>query len=427
MGQQGMKKIGVAIVLVLLLSGYSKTTPVPPTQEPTVAMTPVTVPSPTATALPTSLPPSPSPTPATPAASCPPRRELPFPARPTTVTEAPAVLAAYLSAGGDPAQLVPLLHEWEMLPPQSMNPVEADLTGDGVPELALSIIDPAAQTYPPEGTLLVYTCQAGNMDLLQAYTPGQGLGIYPVGAEDFTGDGIPELAYATELCGAHTCFRAFYLWTWRATAFAERVAPGTLSLPYPTFLLAPGTVRAVSGGIGSVGAGPQRTITQTWTWNGTTLTQTATEVAPAVFRYHAFLDAETPFFAGNYAAALPLYERVLTDETLQPWAPAISAADERAGLQALAHWRRLLSRLQLGDRSGAQAEYETLQTTFVDHPVARLAQRFWEGSQGGGSVKAGCGAALAAPESLTVVEFLNQFGYANPTYEVHQLCPFTTP
>ena len=59
--------------------------------------------------------------------------------------------------------------------------------------------------------------------------------------------------------------------------------------------------------------------------------------------------------------------------------------------------------------------------------VAQLAQHFWEEYLGTGNVAYGCLEAVNAPEVPEVLDFLNSFGYANPSYVAEELCPFLTP
>ncbi len=60
------------------------------------------------------------------------------------------------------------------------------------------------------------------------------------------------------------------------------------------------------------------------------------------------------------------------------------------------------------------------------YAVAALARRFVDSYNAHGNVPMACAEAIRAPEAQDVLDFLNSFGYDNPTYTWDDLCPFTT-
>ena len=382
---------------------------------------PSATPRPTPTAMPTSTP-----------DPCPPRQDVAVPDCPTGdfPTSHVAALRDYLAAGGEPSTLLELLNGWEALPPEGGSPRQADLTGDGATEIAVVFINPLSESFPPEGILAVYACRAGSVETLYTYTPGEYFYVYLLGTEDLTEDGVADLTFAEVTCGAHTCWHTVHVWSWTGSDFQERVG-GDFSMPYPDFFLKGGKIAGRSQGMGSIGAGPQRVYTETWAWNGSVITHTATEVGPAAFRYHAFSDGDEAFFAEDYDTAFDAYLRVLNDESLAPWASYYDAPEERLWLTALARWRLLTMGLKLGNFPDAELQYDKLQADFTPGTpgaaVAQLAQHFWEEYLGTGNVAYGCLKAVNAPEVPEVLDFLNSFGYANPPYAAEELCPFLTP
>ena len=384
-----------------------------------------TLPSPLAPTPQPTLPPTATPDP------CPPIRESALPARPATFgNEYVLALQEYLNAGGDPATLAQVLQEWEALAPEGGLPLRQDLTGDGSPEIVVTCINPQAETFPPEGLLAVLICRNGAYETLYTYMPEPFSNIALIGGQDLTGDGKNELVFAEVTCGAHTCWDTLHVGSWNGSDFQEQIS-GEAALPYPTFTLTQDAILARSVGMGSVGAGPQRVYTETWAWNGSVITRTATELGPARYRYHVFRDGDAAFRAGHYAEAFDAYLRVINDETLEPWAGFYSAPEERLWFTALARWRLLLLGMQLGNTPDAEAHYQRLQADFTPetpgYPVAQLARRFWDAYARLGMMPGACEEALAAPEAPVVLEFLNSFGYANPTYTAEELCPLMTP
>ncbi len=378
----------------------------------------------TATAAP---PPTPTPN------LCPPRTKVTLPPRPD---EFPVgyldTLRAYLTAGGDPAALTALLESWEALPLMGKGALTTDLTGTGDLEIAVSFIDPLAETFPPPGMMALYTCQAGEIELLDVYPTEEYAYFYLVGSADLTTNGLDELVFVEVYCGAHTCWHTAHVWAWNGTDFEEQLPADLFSLPYADFWLEEGQIVGESGGIGSVGAGPQRPSREIWAWNGSVLTQTAEVLGPSEWRYHALRDGDTALLAGNYDAAAESYLRVLHVAELKEYGLWYDEVTEQRWLEALAQWRLLTVALQLGDISEAEVRYDILSRLAFPaeqpgQPVALLAQRFWEEYLETGELSSSCLAAVKTPAATEVLEFLNSFGYANSLYTVAELCPFLTP
>ncbi len=407
----------VALMLVVLGCTLSNpTTSTSPTADKGLERTPPVA----ATPLPTATP-----------NPCPAVTAIPAPERPTDFGDSFILtLREYLAAGGNPTALGEVLQVWEALPPDGGIPLQQDFTGDGSLEVAVAFINPLAESFPPEGMLAIFTCRNGAYETLYSYTPGEWANVALVGGEDLNGDDNPELVFADVTCGAHTCWHTLHVWSWDGAAFREQTA-GDPSLPYPTFTLTKDAILASSVGVGSVGAGPQRVYTETWSWNGSVITRTATQLGPAQYRYHAFRDGDEAQRAERYADAFDAYLRVINDESLEPWAGYYSAPEERLWFTALARWRLVLLGINLGNFPDAENAYQRLQADFTaeapGYPVAQLASRFWEAYQRLGLRPEACAQTLTAPEVAAILEFLNSFGYANPTYTAEELCPSTIP
>ncbi|MDX9952507.1 MAG: hypothetical protein RBT75_00310 [Anaerolineae bacterium] len=420
----------VGLLLITLGCAFASQTATPaiPTADKGLELTPSATATPTVaatTAATATVPPTATPNP------CPAVTAVAFPERPTDFGDSYIyALREYLSAGGNPATLGELLHAWEALPPDGGMPLQQDFTGDGSPEVVTGFINPLAESFPPEGMLAIFSCQNGAYETLYSYAPGEWTNIALVGGEDLNGNGTAELVFADVTCGAHTCWHTLHVWSWDGSTFREQMA-GDPSLPYPTFTLTQDAILASSVGVGSVGAGPQRVYTETWSWDGSVITRTATQLGPAQYRYHAFRDGDEAFRAGRYAEALDAYVRVINDDNLEPWAGYYGAPEERLWFTALARWRLVLLGVSQGNFPDAESDYQLLQADFAagsaGYPVAQLATRFWEAYQRLGLLPEACAEAVAAPEAAAVLEFLNSFGYANPTYTTEELCPLTLP
>lgn len=267
------------------------------------------------------------------------------------------------------------------------------------------------------------------MRTLYTYAPGAWFGLNLIGAADVTQDGLADLVFTEIACGAQTCWHTLHVWSWAGWDFQERVGE-TFTFVDAAFALQDGLISIGSEGSGAVDAGPQRPVTTTLAWAGDGLTVTATIAGPAIYRYHVFRDGDEALFAGRYAHALDAYLRVRNSKTLKAWAVHISRDEEEHWFAALADWRLLLVELQLENLSNAQSYYDHLLDSFpvetAGHAVAAMAQRFGDSYRIHGDVAMACAEAIRAPEAQDVLDFLNSFGYDNPTYTWDDLCPFTT-
>jgi len=412
---------GVPVGLLLLTLGCAlfdlvdpTSVPVPPTlTEPTSISTPTLSPS---SPVPT-LPPVPSAT----TSPCPIIQDLAPPPRTGDLDAVSDALEAYLDRGGDPDRV--LLEPQESL-------LRGDLTGDGSPEMVFGLIDPESPQIPPESRLVIYTCRAGGVKRLYQYSPGEWYGLELIAVTDLTTDGVADLVFSDFSCGAHTCWHTPYVWSWAGSDFVNHVT-GALQFPYPVYEVQRGALVVVSGGVGSVGAGPQRPLTTTLAWVGDAVTVTDEVSAPPVTRYHALVDGDSAFAGGDLTAARSLYQRVLEDETLTAWGAYTIPEEEHQWLRALGRWRLLILNATQGLDGDAEAQHAALtadhEPGVPGYPLVVLADRFWRSYQRDGNAEAACRYATDTDEALIVLDFLNGFGYANPLFEADDLCPYLRP
>lgn len=357
---------------------------------------------------------------------CPARRNPPRPSRPARFEEYPATLVAYLNAGADPLTLKDVLVEWASFPFIGQSLLRADLTGDGQAEIIVVVTNPFAETYPPSSILLVLTCRAGSVTTLYRYESPEWSGTAIFLAEDLTQDGTADLLWADVLCGASTCYYDTHVSSWDGQTLVERIA-APQDIPYVTYEVRDGALYIASAGHGSLAAGPQRPPTTVWRWNGQQLVLTETLLPPIQYRYHQFIEGERALAAGDLENARLAYETTITSTELLAWAAYTRAPDETAWLTALARWRLMEVSLLQGETGMASFHYEQLQkTTPADspaQPVLALAQAFWNAYDQSKNLETACAAARALPQSTALLDFLNQFGFANPTYETEDVCP----
>ncbi|MGC9350158.1 MAG: bacterial transcriptional activator domain-containing protein [Anaerolineae bacterium] len=362
----------------------------------------------------TPLPPSPTPEPTI--NPCPAMQDVTPPARTTDVSADIQAIRSYLSQGGASTQIT--LKEQESLH-------QGDVTGDGVPEIVYVLIDPEAEQIPPKGLLVVFTCRQGDVDILYQYEPGEWFGLNWISIEDLTQDGVADLVFSEVSCGAHTCWHTPRVWSWQGGDFVDRM--GTeYSFPYPGFKVTDAKLVIVAGGIGSVGAGPQRPVTTTLMWTGQVITATETTTAPPSYRYHAFLDGDRALASAHDEEAMGFYRQVIDDDTLEPWGAFSSEEEERQWLTALAYWRLMTLRTRLGREDAADQDYAALTEIAAPgetgYPVVVMAERFRRAYQRDQDPDNACAYAVGSDEAFAILDFLNTFGYANPVYELPDLC-----
>ncbi|MBN1250035.1 MAG: hypothetical protein JXC32_20390 [Anaerolineae bacterium] len=410
-------RVGLGLVLLLVTLGCGLLELVAPTRE----SVPATLPDPTTTATPVpptvTMTPNPSPTPA----ACPASQDLRPPTLTDSIEDNTAAIETYLDQGGD-AQRIPL-GDQEML-------LIGDLTGNGTPEIVVTLVDPLSQQITPEGHMVVFTCQDGDVVQLYRYEPAEWYSLNLIALEDLNGDGVADLVFSDFSCGAHTCWHTPYVWSWGGDDFVSQI-DAALQFPYPDFHIEGDDLIVVSGGIGSVGAGPQRPVTTTLSWTGDFITVTAETTAPPTYRYHALVDGDLAFAAGDMVSAVALYQRVVQDEVLTAWGAASSPEEEHDGLKALGQWRLVILNASGGDDAAAESSYAALmaspQPLAVREAVKTLAERFWRAYQRDGEVSSACVYAVDVEAAQTIVDFLYGFGYANPVFEQQDLCPHLRP
>ena len=376
---------------------------------------------PTSTATPSPVPPCPAPNPDLP---------IPHPDAPLLFPQGYIeAIGDYLSGGGTAVEALLLENEW--MPPRGQATLLADLTGDGLEERAVAFIDPHSTTFPPLSAMALYRCRAGAMEPFATREEEPGFTVGLVGAADLTEDGADELIFFEETCGASTCWNMPHVWHWVDGAFAELMPPH-VEYPSAEITLEGDRLVIVSYGFGSVGAGPQRTLTETWQWTGDAMTVTERSQSPPSYLIDLFIDGDAALKAKDYDAAFAAFSRLIHDnDDLATASWSYDAAEERAWFVALAHWRLLTLDTLLGNYPAANREYTWLTAIPADdptYPVGQVARRFWEAYRQSGNVAYACQEVNADRQLIgPLITFLNDFGYAVPSYAPEDICPFLDP
>ncbi|MCJ7706777.1 MAG: VCBS repeat-containing protein [Anaerolineales bacterium] len=376
-----------------------------------------------------------SPVPATLApGACPVPPGTPEPPELTNLSTLAAGIPAYLNGGGSLEALRQTLEAEGLFPSGSIGWALMDFTADGLDDLALSVIDRSSTAVPQAGGFFLYVCDGRSYGLAYASPALADTGAPIVhAAQDLNGDGLTDLLIGYPVCGAHTCLERIEVLMWAGATLQNRLTGTSQDLPTPGIDLVGPTdngsyqIAISASGVGSIGAGPFRPFTRTWSWDpqsGAFVVSDETRETTN-YRFHVLEDADQAAREGDYTAALDLYYRIVTDDTLADW---VNPETERANLTAYAMFREMLTRLLMSDYGDAQVDYGILQNGYpagsTGSAYAAMATAFWEKYVPTADVAAACAAAQAfASEHASEVLDPLYFGYSNPTYTASDVCP----
>lgn len=342
----------------------------------------------------------------------------------------------FLNSGGTAVELEEALNEAGVAN-QPTSVAVADFTGDGLNDLAISIFDPASEQMPPKGRLVIYLCEGGmywigfNQPTEEPLYGGPHLWYW----QDLNGDNAAELVTSEATCGAHTCFEKARILAWDGSAFKDRLKGKNDDLPFPLIEVRDPdgdgvfSLEITGSGIGSVGAGPQRSLTRVWGFDpGEEGWLFAEEVlGGSNFRIHALHDAETAATKGDFDAAMVLYQRVMDDPSLDDW---LDPEVERANLSAFAGYKMIVIHLIRGADNLAETTLNQLGKAFPPESpqsaYVEMASLFRTTHQEHGFEEA-CQQAMSYAENnpSVVTQPLGPaaFGYANPEFTPQDMCP----
>jgi len=366
---------------------------------------------------------------------CPSPGNPPPPDAPPSYAQYIDTINRFLSAGGAVPFLASILRTWGAITDQAGTVSDAyDLTGDGVYEVLVVVIDPLNTTVSPQpGQLMIFGCHQAVYRLLYSSDYGPGFGaprLLHVG--DMNADAMPELVFLQERCQGVSCVQAAQVLTWSAPN------DGFLALNVDT-IGAPGGRFSIqdldgdgvleimiqgSGTASGMAAGPPRGTTTVWDWNGLNYVRALSQLDPPVYRIHVIHDADRALEQGDGEEAVRLYREALENPLLGTW----SVIDEAANLRAYALYRLVLTYAYLENGAALDTYTRLLAENPEGSPAAAFAalgDAFWRAFQASHNLHTGCVAALEAaalrPESL---RFLNSYGPANRAYQATDLCPF---
>jgi hypothetical protein len=367
---------------------------------------------------------------------CPQPDNPPPPDAPATYTLYATVINQFLSAGGAVPFLDSILRTWGVVADEFGVVTDSyDLTQDGVYEVMVVIADPFnAGVSPQPGQLFVFGCHEGGYRLLYAsdYGPGFGMpSLLHVG--DINANTSIELVFFQERCQSGSCVQAAQVLSW------SEPNEGFITLNVDTVGSADGRfsiadldgdnvqeITIQGGGMSSdVSAGPPRTSTTVWDWNGLNYVRAVSRLDPPIYRIHAVHDADRALEAGDGPEAIRLYREALDNPRLGTW----NVPNEQSMLRAYALYRLMLAYAYADQPTAALNTYTALVEEnpqgYPSHVYTLVGTAFWRTYQTTNNLHTACVEALeSASANPQSVLFLNSYGPANRSYIVPDMCPF---
>jgi len=417
---------------------------------------------------PTSAPPiSPSPTPSrTPFApgQCP-QTSQPAPTLTPNELQAPSwqiefyeeQLLSYLNTVGSAAALGDNLNRRQYVDGAKVRAhvQTTDLTGDGFPEVLVSLISFEGSPGAAIPVVFVFDCDDYSFhtlfrDYYGGETPGfrEGDGLRAL--RDLNGDGIRDVLLSAILVSGTggDYHRVFRILEWDGSTFRDLIPLiPCCGATAATSENADHAIRDTDGdgileliltqSIPPWDGVPVRVRTDTWAWGGTEYSLRSWEHTPPLFRYQAVQDGDDASRFGEYDRAIRSYQQAIFDEKLLGWTtgffydplnptPPPTNLDERPRLEAYSRYRILLIHVVESRLDEAEIVYSTLQQKFpvgsLGFPYAAMATAFWEAYQAGAGITQACASAISyAQDHESEVLSWPLYIFDN---EPADLCPF---
>ena len=248
--------------------------------------------------------------------------------------------------------------------------------------------------------------------------------------QDINADGLGDVVWKDTVCGPNSCFVTVQVRSWDGVAWRDwtkgtiTMASANVSLTASSEPGRPKEIRLTGGQYAGADTGPQRARTVVWTsTDGAPYALSSERLAPSLCLYHTVIDANHALVDERYLEkAQWLYTDAVQNSNLQACG---NRRDEVSELRSFALFRLALIAGYLSDQELAEARVQRLASMYNQQIYAEVGVRWLASYQQSGDAQKACETvydfAAVNPE---VVNILADYGYANPTFTVEDVCPY---
>ena len=411
--------LGLALTFALLLAACGDGGDVQ-----IIALTPTPTPAPADGGVsPTQIAP---PTSITATATVEPSAELP--PRPANPLASGLAVAGYLAGGSaDLAGCLPeLVSAWQLAPTLGARCLFADIDGDGEGEFAFAVtlIDGPGDVWFFQGSdesfRLFSSARVLANQVLEEVTIEA--------TDDLTGDRFPELVISALLCDANTCTTRFVIASAHNGILEDMMPPG-IEISGAAAVRVEDVVGdeladvIIAGGTAPTpGGGPPRSSELVLNWGGLRFFEREQFDAPR-YLFHAIVDADEAFAAGEHAQARGLYEAAVADTALVDWRVEQGTGSGRAELSAYALFRAGLAAQRMNDDAGLIALLDRALASYGATLHGQVAAIYREATLA--QVPAGLSCAAVEEFLQAQTSRFNaiwDYGFDNPEHRISDIC-----
>ena len=248
--------------------------------------------------------------------------------------------------------------------------------------------------------------------------------------QDINADGVVDVVWTDTVCGPNSCFVTVHVRSWDGVAWRDWTK-GTITMASADVSLTPSSepgmpkeIRLTGGQYAGADAGPQRTRTVVWTsTDGAPYALSSERMMPSLCLYHTVIDANHALADERYLEkAQWLYTDAVENINLQACGERLNELSE---LRSFALFRLALIAGYLSDPELAAARVQRLASMYNKQIYAEVAVRWLAAYQQSGDAEKACETVYDfAAVTPDVVNILADYGYANPTFTMKDVCPY---
>lgn len=427
-------------------------TEVPPTATPVATSpaetSPLPTPAATPTAVSTPLPTRPpTPTPAGEVTPLPPRPPTPTPSsggrqgEQSTPTPVPVdvpcpeeeqgldqVLTRVVdAAGGDLARVTAWLQACGLSVPGEEAVAQADVDGNGQPDLLFALTRENPRTHQMTGTLLLFTREG---EALQPLLREQvDAAVRVLAFRDVNGDGRTDVVWREDVCGPVDCTVTVHVQSWdpqekKLVPFSDGVISMVNADVWLEDVDGDGAEEIVLHGgiIKAIGAGPQRAWKEIWDAKGGKPYELVARVYdPSPCLYHWVLDGNHALEQGDVEKAIQIFQQVVSNPELTAcW---LRPAEEEE-LRSFGWFRLALAYAYAGRPDQVESVVHQAEQAYPDALYIQALKEWYRAYAESQDPQKACEALQPFIESHPDLwKMLAHYGFANPTFGPADVCP----